>query len=80
MTLKDVDFDKIEKKIWINRNIAKTCATAIEKDSRFFCNMNIIDYSLIVFKINWAKYCIDNEIEMETIFKKFNKQLNIIES
>jgi hypothetical protein len=65
ITLKDLDFLKLEKKMYINSRVAARCSMAIEKDAIFFRNCNIIDYSLIVFKINWIKYTIDNDCDMD---------------
>lgn len=36
MTLKDIDFQKTEGKLWIGRNMSKRCSEALEKDARFF--------------------------------------------
>ncbi len=66
--------------MYINSRVAARCSMAIEKDAIFFRNCNIIDYSLIVFKINWIKYTIDNDCDMDQVFKKFNSDLNIIPS
>lgn len=80
MTLKDIDFQKTEKKIWISKNLAQSSSKALEKDARFFQSCGLIDYSLIVFKINWVKHSIQTGIEVEESRRKFRMNLNSIES
>ena len=52
----------------------------MEKDARFFEACGLIDYSLIVFKINWSKYSIDTGISVEEVLANFHTDLNSIES
>ena len=49
--LKDLDFQKLEKKIFIEENKAKLVQKILEKDSSFFKKCGFIDYSLLVIKI-----------------------------
>ena len=60
-TLKDLDFLKLEKKIFIEKKFKPILHTILEKDSEFFRNRKLIDYSLIVFKIDKKKYFEDLE-------------------
>ena len=55
-TLKDVDFLKLEKKIFIENDKKEKLINALQNDVDFFEKHNIIDYSLLVFKINKKKY------------------------
>ena len=55
-TLKDLDFLKLEKKIFIEEKFKQIFHTILGKDSEFFRNKKLIDYSLIVFKIDKKKY------------------------
>ncbi|KAL4506845.1 hypothetical protein ABPG72_001266 [Tetrahymena utriculariae] len=80
MTMKDIDFKNTEGKIWIEKKFAKRCSESLEKDARLFESCGLIDYSLIVFKINWIKYSIDTQVEIQDILTKFHSDLNIIES
>jgi len=63
MTLKDIDFLKLERKIFIEDNYKKALHTILEKDAEFFKNRKLIDYSLIVFKIDKRRYFDDLEKE-----------------
>lgn len=56
VTLKDIDFLKLEKKIFIEENYKIKLHDLLEKDSDFFRQKKLIDYSLIVFKIDKKKY------------------------
>lgn len=80
MTLKDIDFQKTEGKLWIGRAMSKRCSEALEKDARFFEQCGLIDYSLIVFKINWVKYSINTGIEVSEARSNFHTSMNSIES
>lgn len=80
MTLKDIDFNKTEQKVWIPLKESQICSAALERDARFFEKCGLIDYSLIVFKINWSKYSIDTGIEIDDALKCFHTSLNAIES
>lgn len=59
VTLKDLDFLKLEKKIFIEEKYKKRIHEILEKDSAFFMKRNLIDYSLIVFIIDKKKYLED---------------------
>lgn len=50
--LKDIDFLKIEKKIYIEEKYKLDVIETLKKDSIFFKDNGIIDYSLLVIKIN----------------------------
>ena len=63
-TLKDRDFLKTEGQIWIHPSIAEgiyyfvnflVLINSLVDDANFFRTVGLIDYSLLVFKINWAK-------------------------
>lgn len=69
MTMKDIDFKNTEGKIWIDRPFSKRCSEALEKDARLFEACGLIDYSLIVFKINWIKYSINTGVDISEVLK-----------
>jgi 1-phosphatidylinositol-4-phosphate 5-kinase len=79
-TLKDIDFDKYEKKIFISSEEALRCQNALERDARFFQNHKLMDYSLLVVKVNWAQFCIDHGVTIQAIELLFTHDLHIIES
>ena len=62
-TLKDLDFLKLERKIFIEDKLRKRLHNILQKDSEFFKNHELIDYSLIVFKIDKRRYFDDLESE-----------------
>jgi len=47
---------KLEKKLNIGPEIATELMKIIEKDAYFFYQRNLMDYSLIIFKINKEFY------------------------
>jgi hypothetical protein len=53
-TMKDIDFGKLEEKIWVSNEDASRLKRIIREDSKFLCGLQLIDYSLIVLKINMA--------------------------
>lgn len=63
VTLKDIDFLNLEKKIFIEDRYKKKIHEILEKDSEFFMKRKLIDYSLIVFVIDKKKYFDDLEKE-----------------
>lgn len=65
VTLKDLDFLKLEKQIFIEEKFKKVLHKILEKDSEFFRDRKLIDYSLIVFKIDKRRYFEDLEKEGE---------------
>ena len=65
VTLKDIDFLKLERKIFVEDKLKKRLHNIIQKDSEFFNNHELIDYSLIVFKIDKRRYFDDFETEGE---------------
>jgi len=55
MVLKDMDFEKYEKKLWIRPELKEDFIAQIEKDSMFFRSVKLIDYSFMVFLVNKRK-------------------------
>ncbi|EAS00927.2 phosphatidylinositol 4-phosphate 5-kinase (macronuclear) [Tetrahymena thermophila SB210] len=51
ITMKDLDFLKLEKQIYVDENYIKFIKQSLEKDCLFFKENGIIDYSLLVFKV-----------------------------
>ena len=56
-TLKDMDFDRLEQKVWLSKDDCQEVKRVLVNDSHFFANNGLIDYSLIVIKVDYAKYC-----------------------
>ena len=55
-TLKDLDFLNLEKKIHVSAEDKKKILAALIEDANFFIKQEIIDYSLLVMKINKKKF------------------------
>ena len=55
-TLKDLDFDKLENKIWLGVEDCERVRRTLKEDSRFFAENGLIDYSLIVIKVDYRRY------------------------
>jgi 1-phosphatidylinositol-4-phosphate 5-kinase len=67
VTLKDLDFVKTEERIWIDNQMADCIpmhksadvSNILLRDSRFFKLTQLIDYSLLVLKVDWNRYARD---------------------
>ena len=53
LTLKDIDFNKLEQTIKIDHESRDNLREVIEQDTAFLKNLNIVDYSLLVVKVKW---------------------------
>jgi hypothetical protein len=53
LTLKDIDFMKMEKRIYVRNDLKADLRDIIEKDTLFLKNLNLIDYSLLIVKVRW---------------------------
>jgi len=60
-TLKDHDFLKIEQKLKVSEDMKLKLLDILSEDIEFLWRLHLIDYSLIVFIINRAKYLQDGE-------------------
>jgi hypothetical protein len=54
-TLKDIDFDRLEGKIWVSEADAEKMKALIRADSDFLCTLGLIDYSLLVLKLDTSQ-------------------------
>jgi hypothetical protein len=48
-----MDFLKREAKIHISRDKIKSLCAILRKDTLFLKNFNLIDYSLLLIRVNW---------------------------
>lgn len=63
--MKDIDFKNLEGgKFYLEEAdaLAVNLSKIIERDAIFLESCNIMDYSLLVFIIDWDKYCKDRDI------------------
>ena len=65
LSYKDLDFIKKEKKIFIGKETAKTLYDIIKRDVNFLKNLKIMDYSLLVYKIDHYNFLKDLNSEEE---------------
>ncbi|KAL4438872.1 hypothetical protein ABPG74_016592 [Tetrahymena malaccensis] len=56
ITMKDLDFLKLEKQIYVDEKYIQFIKQSLEKDCLFFKENGIIDYSLLVFKVAKQNY------------------------
>ena len=61
MTLKDTDFFKLEGTIKIEKIKSTRVREALIRDANFFIKMELMDYSLLVFIIDWRLFLIENK-------------------
>ena len=66
--LKDIDFEELEKCLLLTRRDSKRLIDNVIKDADFFCKLGIMDYSLLVIKLEI------NEDEMKFIFGSEHKK------
>ncbi|CAD8186384.1 unnamed protein product [Paramecium octaurelia] len=77
-TLKDIDFKEEEGKLFIHENIKDRLRNSLVLDSKFFSELNLMDYSLLIIKMNWSPYSQRNpQMDMS---KFFNSELCCIPS
>ncbi|KRX00482.1 hypothetical protein PPERSA_03215 [Pseudocohnilembus persalinus] len=74
-TLKDLDFEQneVDGKIHVDANLQYQISNILTEDVHFFMKkMKVMDYSLLVLKVNWRKYAEDFEVnERNEIAKRF---------
>ncbi|CAK79462.1 unnamed protein product (macronuclear) [Paramecium tetraurelia] len=71
LTLKDLDFFKIEQQIWVEQSIMQKLNQNLIKDSDFLEKQHLIDYSLLVMKIDWKD-------QQQLLYKhQGNQQINV---
>jgi len=59
--MKDLDFEKIERKLFIRPELKQQFLNQIDNDSLFFKKVKLIDYSIMVFVIDKGQYRRDME-------------------
>ena len=69
--MKDLNFNEFEKNILLSLSSIKRLREASEKDSKFLCKSELMDYSLFLVKLNLNK----NE-ETDVFGDKINEKLN----
>ena len=71
-TLKDMDFLKYEKRMYIKPELRHSFITQALVDATFFQSKNLMDYSLIVFVFNRRQYLADyGELPLSSKYNKF---------
>ncbi|CAD8065191.1 unnamed protein product [Paramecium primaurelia] len=74
LTLKDLDFFKIEQQIWVEKDNIQKLNQNLIKDSDFLEKQKLIDYSLLIMIIDW-------KAQQQILMKHFDDQkINIIPS
>lgn len=58
-TMKDVDFDRLENKVWVKKEVSQRIKSTLKSDSAYFEQNGLIDYSLIIIKVDYNAYCLD---------------------
>lgn len=63
--MKDNDFEEVEKDGMVNIDpeTAKEISDILTKDAEYFKLMQVMDYSLLIIKIDWELFCKDRNIE-----------------
>lgn len=72
MVLKDLDFDSIEKKLYIDDKLKEKLLEILKKDSIFLKFHGLIDYSLLVFKIKKENRDENEKKNLKNLLSKSN--------
>lgn len=88
VTLKDLDFFKTEGKIYIKPQMAERINSVfrivltqiLTSDAQFFKESKLIDYSLLLFKVNWKKYFQDKDLTFKSVRSNITNPLYMMES
>lgn len=59
--MKDVDFTRLEHKVWIAKAQSDEIKRTLKADSQFFFENGLIDYSLIIIKVDYNAYALDTK-------------------
>ena len=68
-TMKDVDFDSLQRKINIDPEISAKIVRILKKDADFFEYNGLIDYSLIVIIIDYYSYAQSLDLNQKSCFE-----------
>ena len=66
--MKDVNFNEVEEIFFLNKQDSKKLLKLVEKDAKFLCESEVMDYSLLVAKITL------NNAEMNYLFGKNHRK------
>ena len=61
--MKDIDFLNLEGTIKVEDEYKYRIKKALERDSLFFAKARLMDYSLLVIKIDWGQYKYDEKVD-----------------
>ena len=64
--LKDVDFLKYEKKLYIREELKEAFLSQIERDAEFFRSVSLIDYSFMVFIVDKKKAARERSLSVDS--------------
>ena len=57
--MKDIDFERLEERVWISAEESTYIKKQLKKDSYYFFEKGLIDYSLVVIKVDYNAYSLD---------------------
>lgn len=75
-TLLDIDFLNTEKKIHVSHFLSQGIKKTLRKDIEFLRVMKVMDYSLLVIKVNWKLIAFSKNRPLSEVFPK---QTNYLE-
>ena len=58
--LKENEFIRFEKQIYLSIRESLNVKQILEKDSQFLAKLHYVDYSLLVIKLDYRQYRLDN--------------------
>ncbi|CAD8195769.1 unnamed protein product [Paramecium octaurelia] len=81
ITLKDIDFQNLEQQLHIPQQYRERLRTCLVNDAHFFGKIKLMDYSLLIIKMDWYTYSQNNpHIREEEIPNYFSSDLLCIPS
>ncbi|KAL4499043.1 hypothetical protein ABPG72_016945 [Tetrahymena utriculariae] len=70
--LKENEFMKYEKKIYLQEKESGLVKQILERDSQFLAKQQYVDYSLLIFKLDYKQYRLDQIQTSKQLFQSFN--------
>lgn len=56
VTLKDKNFEANERKFKVSQEANERLQSSLRRDANFLCEMNLMDYSLLVVIVDWERF------------------------
>ncbi|KAM3136445.1 hypothetical protein pb186bvf_011403 [Paramecium bursaria] len=79
-TLKDINFMNLEKQVKISYDSNLEIVRALTLDCQLLQKLKLMDYSLLIQKVDWDSYCFESQTKIQDIMDQFQSNYYIIQS